>query len=506
MVHDYVAALRQAQDPDPPMKFAKEYYIHYPKVAMGHWPPFFYVVQTAWTLLFSPSRISMILLMAFLTTLLSGSICLAVRKMYGHYMAAGTGLLLMTLPLIQRYSGMVMAEILVALLCFCAALCFGAFLDTESPRWNLGFSFFATLAILTKGNGLALALVPPLAVIFTRRFHLFTCPKFWGPGIIVPVICAPWYWLTLDMAKNGMMSESFSPDFILTAFPYFSFQAVKIGGIGLSLLMAAGFVSQVILPALKRGAEGKWAVCGALFLSVLIFQSVTPAGLEARHLITAVPALLMFLAAGISSLARRLPGEFAQERKTAILMLAATCVFAYETFEMPGKEWSGFGKAAQWVLSEKDIQPVVMISSDERGEGIFVSEIAMREQCPEHFVLRASKVLARSRWSGSNYELKCKTPGEVMNICLRKIPMKIIVIDESVPSGSHLAHNDLLKETIEKYSHLFELSGVYSLTRRGTLYADAIKIYRLAGRDTPQANKICVDLFNMLKEEICLDF
>ena len=74
MVHDYVAALRQAQDPDPPMKFAKEYYIHYPKVAMGHWPPFFYVVQTAWTLLFSPSRISMILLMAFLTTLLSDSI------------------------------------------------------------------------------------------------------------------------------------------------------------------------------------------------------------------------------------------------------------------------------------------------------------------------------------------------------------------------------------------------------------------------------------------------
>jgi hypothetical protein len=41
MVRDYlVHGLGQ-----PPMAFAREYYVHYPKVALAHWPPLFYVVQ-----------------------------------------------------------------------------------------------------------------------------------------------------------------------------------------------------------------------------------------------------------------------------------------------------------------------------------------------------------------------------------------------------------------------------------------------------------------------------
>src|SRR2546423_1423416 len=57
-VHDYVAA----GFPGNPLGYAKKYYEHYPKVALGHWPPFFYVVQTAWTLPFGASRVSILLL------------------------------------------------------------------------------------------------------------------------------------------------------------------------------------------------------------------------------------------------------------------------------------------------------------------------------------------------------------------------------------------------------------------------------------------------------------
>src|ERR1043165_4996104 len=54
-----------------PLKFAQNYYEHYPKVALGHWPPGFYLIQSAWTIPFSPSRTSVMLLMAFLTALIS---------------------------------------------------------------------------------------------------------------------------------------------------------------------------------------------------------------------------------------------------------------------------------------------------------------------------------------------------------------------------------------------------------------------------------------------------
>ncbi|MBV9224696.1 MAG: hypothetical protein JOZ45_00860, partial [Acidobacteriaceae bacterium] len=38
MVWDYIAHFHF----EPPIRFAQEYYHHYPKVAIGHWPPFFY--------------------------------------------------------------------------------------------------------------------------------------------------------------------------------------------------------------------------------------------------------------------------------------------------------------------------------------------------------------------------------------------------------------------------------------------------------------------------------
>src|SRR5262245_40822438 len=48
MVRDYVAAGCRGN----PMHYGQEYYEHYPKVALGHWPPGFYLVQAAWTLPF----------------------------------------------------------------------------------------------------------------------------------------------------------------------------------------------------------------------------------------------------------------------------------------------------------------------------------------------------------------------------------------------------------------------------------------------------------------------
>jgi len=46
MVRDYVAQLL----PGSPIAFAQNYYLHYPAVAFGHWPPMFYVLQALWTL------------------------------------------------------------------------------------------------------------------------------------------------------------------------------------------------------------------------------------------------------------------------------------------------------------------------------------------------------------------------------------------------------------------------------------------------------------------------
>src|SRR6266705_2811655 len=53
-----------------PMQFARDYYLHYPKVAIGHWPPLFYAEQALWTLVFPSSRSSLLMMIALQSALL----------------------------------------------------------------------------------------------------------------------------------------------------------------------------------------------------------------------------------------------------------------------------------------------------------------------------------------------------------------------------------------------------------------------------------------------------
>ena len=160
--------------PTSPLKFAENYYLHYPKVAFGHWPPFFYMVQAIWTLLFSPSRVSILLLSALITTLLSLTIYLVTVGDFGPFPATTCGLLLIALPIIQRHSEMVMADTLLALMMLWATLSFSRFLDSEHWQDAACFGMFSALAILTKGDGLALVLVPPLGLGIMRVSSTFT--------------------------------------------------------------------------------------------------------------------------------------------------------------------------------------------------------------------------------------------------------------------------------------------------------------------------------------------
>ena len=51
MLHDFLCAGHYLR----PMTFAKCFYVHYPKVAFGHWPPVFYVIEAAWFFVFGTS-------------------------------------------------------------------------------------------------------------------------------------------------------------------------------------------------------------------------------------------------------------------------------------------------------------------------------------------------------------------------------------------------------------------------------------------------------------------
>src|SRR5207237_9290681 len=139
---------------------------------LGHWPPVFYTVEAAWMLIFPISRQSLLFLMALFTAAMAFTLYRMVEQEFGALLGVTAGLFLIVLPVIQAYSGMVMADTLVGLLSLWTVLSFARFIDRQGWQDAALFGLLASLTILTKGTGLALALVPPLALLFNRRWNL----------------------------------------------------------------------------------------------------------------------------------------------------------------------------------------------------------------------------------------------------------------------------------------------------------------------------------------------
>ena len=256
MLRNYIAEFKFSS----PLHFAQDYYYHYPKVALGHWPPVFYIVQAFWMLLFSASRTSIRLEVAVTTALLAWSVFRECRQWLGTNAGILAGALLISLPLIQTYTNEEMAEGLLVLFCFWACIHFTRYL--ESGRWinNFYFGVLFSLAVLTKGNGWLLALIPPTAIVLTRRYSLLTRRSFWVAPLTVSILCLPWQIVTMKLAAQGWEGGSEpSLHYTLAALGQFALVLPQILGFSLLALLALGVFQLVLRPLVARRAVARRA-------------------------------------------------------------------------------------------------------------------------------------------------------------------------------------------------------------------------------------------------------
>jgi hypothetical protein len=479
MVRDYIAA----GFPTTPMAYAKDYYDHYPKVALGNWPPLFYVIQAAWTLPFGVSRESVLLLMAVLTALVARVLFKVLEAEFSRVHATVGALLFLALPLVQQHAAMVMNEIPVTLFSFLAVLSFGRFLDREEAPDSVLFGLFASAAILTKGSGLFLAFVPPLALLLARQSHLLRRPAFWSSSVIVAVLCGPWTIHFRDVSRGGWLEQTPSLHFTAEAVKYYPYKLYAAVGIGLTLLAMIGLAVKLWPAKSEARISGRWASLGAAMISVVIFHSIMPVGYEPRHLIPALPALVLFIVTGFEALLPWLRQRgLTRQASVALLLSAFAGAFLWQTFKFPQKGCQGFTPIAEiWVKIAGSPLPISLISSDARGEGQWISEVAMRERRPSHTIRRASKVLASASWGGNRYKPKATDTKELLEI-LQREKIAWVIVDKSIPPDKRRPHHELLEKTLEEPSDLFTLVGQWYAQRDGRIAEDRIQVYFIVQR------------------------
>ncbi|WP_454914877.1 glycosyltransferase family 39 protein [Xanthobacter sediminis] len=377
MVANYISSGLPA-----PLAFVADYGLHFPRVVLGLWPPFYYVLEGIWLSLLEPSTPAVLLLPAVLAALLVASAGWAAAHRFGALPGVAVGAVLMVLPALREATVVVGLDLPLALLMLWAGLAYAAFLDRQRPRDGVLFALLAAAAILTKTTGLALLALPPLCVLLTGRFGLLRRRAFWLPLLLIAVIAGPWTIGTFPMVWAAGAGPGLAAPELARAV------ADQLGAV-LAALAAAGGVF-----ALLDARKGPPALLPVVLLLALAFAAVltvVPPAEPAAALPLYAPLVILAAAGGL-----RLVGLVTSGWTTlaglavALVMLLAALPALMAVVAKPAL---GLDAVAQSFLADAGRPPVLLVVADRNGEGALVAAVAQRDPARRSFVLPARTAL-----------------------------------------------------------------------------------------------------------------
>jgi hypothetical protein len=411
-----------------PIEFAREYYLHYPKVAIGHWPPVFYAEQALWSLVFPVSHQSLLVMMAVQSALLGALLWPLLRRRFGPAAAWCGVLVLATLPGLAAQGAMVMTEIPEAVLILLATLAWGEYVESGRAKHAIAFGVLSAAAIMTKGTGLVLAGMPLLSVWLAGRVDLLRRATFWIPGIIVLTLCAPWY-LLAPAALHQRVQAFGGLGFVIRHLSYPATAWPAHFGWTVTILAVAGLVVLLYQRATGSSLDSTWASVTAL----VIAATVTPVffgAWEARHVVEAAPEFLLLAAAGAGWIASR-PSlrRIATPYKLATLAMASLLLVGWNVTRLPRHTSLGYRELAG-AIAAGSFGPArtIVTSGDSIAEGTLISEIALREPRPIRYIVRGTKLFADISWMGQVAELRVNGAAQLYAM-LMPVPVDLVVID-----------------------------------------------------------------------------
>ncbi|MBI4875737.1 MAG: hypothetical protein HY822_13970, partial [Acidobacteria bacterium] len=318
-------------------------------------------------------------------------------------------------------------------------------------------------AVLTKANGWAVPLAVVFALVLLGDWKRFLSARMWTCGALVAVLCVPYYAFTFRMTRAGLEGRSLSWERSWGALTVYASEFPAAVGIPVALLFVAGVVAKFLLPLWAGRLTRFWAMMAGYVAAVLVFHVLVPTAAEARKSFMALPAALLFVAAGIPRAARG--------RLVAALALGA---FAVWTFHIPRQDPSLMREAALRLVSQPGSNPaVVLVAGTSETEGSLIAEFAALDPGrPAHYVLRASKQLFSMTWNGLDYRSRYQTAAEIQ-AALESVPVRFLVV-HSVRGQTELQHERLLRTLLTAYAA--EWRQIHSAT--GASGRETVRVFR----------------------------
>jgi 4-amino-4-deoxy-L-arabinose transferase-like glycosyltransferase len=444
VIADYIATGHWSN----PVKFATDYYAHFPKVAIGHWPPVFELLLALLFLIFGHPGTVALLLQAIIAGVATAIPAWIVGRSLGVIPGLLAGAMVLCAPVFLPMLNMAMADNLLAVTVVLTAICWSRFYHGKNWRWGILFAGAAAAAILTKGTAFGLAFMPLIYLAIKRDFKFLLNVKTIAAGCLVGVLTLPWYVLTYKMAADGWV-YTWGIAYSKLAIPFFAGALVTCIGVPGVLAYMAG----IGLYAGRKQTNDQTvqqldiAAFVAASLAMILFAMVAPADLDPRYLIAALPCIAVVTVWGaaqcIGMILRRPPPALPVSAGVAALMLVSLLL----VFQPPATRSFHTAQLVDKIVAAHELNPFILVSGNVFAEGAFIASFAERDPAKRYYVVRAQKALASTNWMASSYTLKFTTPSEMAQ-WIKDNAIGWIAIDTDA-AHPEFPHNALLKNVLD---------------------------------------------------------
>lgn len=437
------------------MAAATDFYIHYPKISIGHWPPMYYAfLGLAFMLLPATLPVAFGINIVVATLPVIG-VSAALSLLSGRRAALAGAVIYALAPLVLEGQVMFMVDQpLTACLIGATALWIAYSLKADWLK-VLGFALLAALAVLIKGNGWLAVFIPAFHIVMTRNWKQLFSIKLYVAAALAAVLVVPWYMLTAKIAADGFNYHA-GIAYALKALTANLLTLVKnLTPIGALL----AFFACIAEYRERKQSPRRWTIVSgivSLVLATLTLQSLVPVDIVDRYMAPALPAMVVLAVIGAQRLLTRV--RSAAPRLSAPLVAVLLAVML-----MPGvmhlaqrqpKADTGIASITQRLAA--DGKPsVTVVDGTSAAEGAFIAEMAVRDANLQSYVIRASKLLADSNFMGSSYELKFQDPAQALAE-LRRLGIQHVVL---VREGNAYAfpHSEQLRMALTRSDSGFRL-------------------------------------------------
>jgi len=419
-----------------PMPFARDFYAHFPKLSIGHWPPGWYALLAPGFAIARPSPFGAAILSAFVAGLPALAIVWALDRMGARRWGVAAAFAFLLLPLVANEARYFRIDQPVALIVGLAAIAWSRAAERPGLGRYLLFGVLAAFATLAKGNGALVALIPAFDILMARRWRQLADRRLWLAAGATLLVVAPWYYVSFRISAGGFIYR-----------PGLAYAGLSLTTDGGAILGTLGIVGVV---AASFGAIAGWRrpecrpivrLSLAVLLATLLFQAAIPVAIEGRYVLPAIPWLVVLAAIGPVALARR---HRAGAAALAIVLLASLLPFVAALLRQPSKADIGAPAIAARMRAAPGIW---LIDGRAGGEGAMIAELAYADDGRRAlWAARASQWLSTSDFMGRGYRLTVHSPADARAV-LDRLGVRGVV---SIAEKGQLAypHSALLRAAV----------------------------------------------------------